>query len=109
MGHGASLEQAAINAVYSKKSLRDVVAVMMPVYYTEVPVSPEDLTLANANWEMILDDTSPVFIDISNRGSNLSSCIMFFYDTFYRRLFDVHPVSSSKYGVLNVSNVLYHV
>ena len=93
MGHGASFEQDAIDAVYRKKSIKDVVALMMPVYYTEVPVSHEDVVLAKANWEMILNDTSPVFIDIQNEGSDMASCMQFFYETFYGRLFDIHPVS----------------
>ena len=97
MGNGASLEQKAMRAVHSKKTLSEVVAVMMPVYYTEEPVTPKDIALATANWEMILDDSSPAYIDIQNRGSELSTCIMFFYETFYGRLFDVHPVCNLLY------------
>ena len=92
MGTGASLEEKAIKAVHTKKTLKEVVSFMMPLYYTEEPVTPQDIALATANWEMILDDSSPAYVDIQNRGSELSSCIMFFYETFYRRLFDVHPV-----------------
>ena len=94
MGGGASTDQT-MSAVYVKRTLKEVVAVMMPVYYTEDGVSTEDFALAQANWEMILDDTSPVYLELKKNGTEMSSCIMFFYDTFYKRLFDVHPVSTT--------------
>ena len=49
---------------------------------------------------MIQKDTSPEYMRIKGEekakgiaeGTGISSsCIMWFYDTFYKRLFDVHP------------------
>ena len=93
MGHGASAELQSVSPVFHKKAIKEVVALMMPLFYTEDNVSEEDLKLAGAAWELILDDQSPVFIEKKLSGSVAPSCMMFFYDTFYKRLFDVHPVS----------------
>ena len=99
MGGGASNEQANMSAVYAKRStLKEVVAIMMPIYYTDALVTPEDFVLASDNWDnMILNDQSPVYLEMKRNGSEYSSCVVFFYETFYKRLFDVHPVSNSKF------------
>ena len=94
MGGGASTEQVNMSAVYAKRStFKEVVAIMMPIYYTEAMVTPEDFVLASANWDMVLNDHSPVYLELKEKGSDFSSCVVFFYETFYARMFDVHPVS----------------
>lgn len=67
---------------------------LMPVYYTKEPVTSIDVANARIAWGMILDDTSPAFkqYKAENAFCSSSSCIMFFYDAFYERLFNVHPV-----------------
>ena len=96
MGGGASNEQANMSAVYAKRStLKEVVAIMMPIYYTDALVTPEDFVLASANWDMILNDQSPVYLELKKSRFEYSSCVVFFYETFYARLFDVHPVSKT--------------
>ena len=96
MGGGASTEQANMSAVYAKRStLKEVVAIMMPIYYTDALVTPEDFVLASANWDMILNDQSPVYLELKKSRFEYSSCVVFFYETFYARLFDVHPVSKT--------------
>ena len=53
MGSGASTA-GHMKAIYSKKTIKEVVQVMMPVYYTEDSVSEADFALANDSWTMIL-------------------------------------------------------
>ena len=76
-----------------KRSDAEVVSIMMPVFFVREDVSKEDAAIAIESWDLILNDTSPYFLE--KRGSpgfEQASCIMFFYDAFYSRLFDVHPV-----------------
>ena len=61
MGSGGSTNH--MEAAQSKRSIEDVVNVMMPVYYTSVPVSDHDHMLATKSWDLILDDKSPVYIE----------------------------------------------
>jgi hypothetical protein len=81
-----------------KRSVKEMVRLMMPVYYLDVHElsSGETLQAADA-WNLIMSDTSPEYL---KRKANESpeefpyeSCMMFFYDSFYKRLFDIHPSS----------------
>lgn len=76
-----------------KRSEADLVRLMLPIYYTSDPVTNEDLEVAKSVWNMILDDTGPKYLQLKSMNAELySSCVMMFYDNFYQRLFDVHPV-----------------
>jgi hypothetical protein len=106
------------------KTEAEIVNLMMPIYFVLDSVSPDDLERAKEVWNMILNDTAPgiiLFYRISHtrkfygdensnyitpcigfvalkgtKGFTYVSCIMMFYDAFYSRLFDVHPVSDSS-------------
>ena len=93
MGHGASVDIASYG--FHKKSIKDVVALMMPVFYTEEIVSDNDVMVASASWDLVLDDQAPTYIALKANGSTIPSSIMLFYDTFYKRLFDIHPVCNT--------------
>ena len=69
---------------------------MMPLYYTTDPVTLADLNIAKEIWSMILDDSAPEYVRLreNDEGNQFPSCVMFFYDAFYHRLFDIHPVSA---------------
>lgn len=48
--------------------------------------------MAMDSWNLILDDQSPVFRERKGKPDfPYQSCVTFFYDTFYTRLFDIHP------------------
>lgn len=98
MGGGQSAN--VLHATQNKRSIADVVGVMFPVYYTESEVTESDHKLANETWDLILDDTSPLYMEGQKDpafAAEYGSCIMFFYDTFYRRLFDVHPMCKAMF------------
>lgn len=81
-----------------KRSEADIVQLMMPVYYTDEKVSVVDLEKANIVWNLVISDTAPNYLKIVEKGqTEYSSCMIFFYDTFYRRLFDVHPLCRSMF------------
>ena len=71
----------------------ELINLMMPVFYTELPLTESDVVLAKASWRMITDDTAPGFLALKGTpGFDFPSCIMYFFDNFYSRLFDVHPM-----------------
>ena len=66
---------------------------MMPVFYVDETLNAADVDLAKASWKSITDDTAPGFVALKGTpGFDFPSCIMFFFDNFYSRLFDVHPM-----------------
>ncbi len=74
----------------------EVVDLMMPVYYVRTDVTPDDIQIATKAWESILQSKSSAYLTMLKKTSikqNDLPCIIWFYDTFYNRLFDVHPVS----------------
>lgn len=110
MGGGMSSSHIYAEAKKLQKSDIEIVKLMMPVYYTLTPTNANDITIASGTWDMVLKDTSPQFIENKSKPIILAlaeaeaeadehgklevvpaSCIMWFYDTFYKRLFDVHP------------------
>ena len=80
------------------KSETEMVKLMMPIYFSYETVSAEDRKVLKTTWECITKDKSPEFL--SRRGKpdfQYQSCVTFFYDSFYVRLFDVHPMSQQLF------------
>lgn len=76
-----------------RKTQHDLVSLMMPLYYNTKPLSNFDRELAVKSWNLIVSDEAPVFL--TKRMSSdfhYHSSVTFFYDTFYIRLFDIHPM-----------------
>ena len=75
------------------RSAAEVVRLMMPVYYTTENITYEDRKLAKATWNLVVNDTSPEYLARKGKADfHCQCCVSFFYDTFYTRLFDVHPI-----------------
>lgn len=76
------------------KNEAEVVMLMMPVYYSRDLITEEENELAAQAWTMILEDQSPIYLNKKENDPNFHhhSCAGFFYDNFYRRLFDLHPL-----------------
>lgn len=76
----------------SNKNPKEVSRVVMPIYFTEDDVSEDERKLAVDSWQLILDEKAPEYLE---KKQDLSfpyqSACTFFYDSFYVRLFDVHP------------------
>ena len=69
---------------------------MLPVYYDLGNLSTADVELAKISWQYIANDTAPVYIEKIENSDFLKkypTCIDWFTDIFYERLFDIHPVS----------------
>lgn len=95
MGGGASKPEEKAGL---EKSEHDIVQLMMPVYYNNSPISNEEMEAANSTWKLILTNTSPEFM-AKRRDPNFQypTCIMFFYNSFYERLFDIHPMAKELF------------
>lgn len=74
---------------------------MMPVYYSPESLSDADFTLAQKCWEMILNNTAPRFVEKRKTDTEFrtkfTTCIMYFSECFYQRLFDVHPMARNLF------------
>lgn len=67
---------------------------MRPVYYIDEVVTREEIQMALANWELILHEQAPEFLRRRKEEAEkfpYHSCVIFFYDSYYTRLFDIHP------------------
>jgi hypothetical protein len=85
---------SSTTGAFQRSATTEVVKLMFPVYYVDERITPEELTLAKLKWNMILNNTSEYFLQNQGTpGFEQPSCISFFYDCFYARFFDVHPVS----------------
>jgi len=90
MGSGSSTDTAQAKALGKKDN--EIVGLMMPIYYTAEEMLPEQRKIASDSWNLILNDTIP---DVDERKKNDPefTSVTFFYDSFYARLFDIHPMS----------------
>lgn len=72
-----------------------IVSTMMPVYYIHgVAVTPEDIQLAKDCWSLIVENKSEAFLSKQSEDPTFRphSCMTWFFNSFYARLFDVHPL-----------------
>ena len=72
----------------------EIVKLMMPVYYNDKALTSEEYQIAEQAWNLILTDSSKEF-NLRRKDPNFPhpSCIVFFYNSFYTRLFDIHPLA----------------
>ena len=64
-----------------------------PVFYLDEQLTEKDVEIAKASWRMITDDTAPGFLALKGTpGFDYPCCVFYFFDVFYNRLFDVHPM-----------------
>lgn len=106
MGGGTSKVQHHLNL---GKSPEAIVEIMMPLYYDAKELGPAERQIADNSWQLIVKDKAPVYLaKLGTDDFHYKSCLTFFYDTFYMRLFDVHPMSKElfKSGMKGQSNAL---
>lgn len=98
---------------------KQIILLMMPVYYThDAAIGEKELHLAKLSWGYVIEDKSPAYLEKKKNDPNFhqASCISWFYSIFYERLFDVHPmcrplftsgiISQGKFLVKMVSLIL---
>lgn len=105
MGIGSSTHSSSNTSAVSSKSKHsskattlhknenEVVQLMMPLYYSTTTTSAHERDLALNGWNLIIFDKSPEFLARKGQPDfQYLSCVTFFYDTFYTRLFEIHPM-----------------
>jgi len=88
-GHGVSSRTTRS----LRQSETEIVKIMLPLYFTHDSLTAEDIAVAKQTWQMIVSDQAPVFL--ARKGTKdfqHQSAVTFFYDQFYVRLFDIHPI-----------------
>jgi len=92
MGGGSSSCQASDDSVATLEQA-------LPSYHVKnLLVSEEDVALAKASWDLILNDKSPEYMRLlSGKNPITVSCLVWFYDSFYERLFEIHPTSREQF------------
>jgi hypothetical protein len=93
MGGGAS------SAGGLKRDQKDIVNLMMPVYFDDSAITDEECRLAGECWGMILNEKSVFFTEVLRKTPDFkyTQCITYFFDLFYQRLFLVHPMARSLF------------
>ena len=85
------------NKVEVKDSARDIVKLMMPVYYNDSPITKDEHGAASAVWQMILSNSAPAFLEQRKQSQEFyrrfTTSIMYFSHCFYSRLFNIHPMA----------------
>lgn len=84
------------------KSQHAIVQLMMPLYFDPVDCTHQEHDIAEASWNLVLKDKAPEFLaKKGTEGFMYTSCVTFFFDTFYCRLFDIHPAAKDlfKHGM----------
>jgi hypothetical protein len=81
------------------KKQEEILLLMMPVYYCADALTPDEHKIAADSWQQILNNTAPGFLALkkNNPDFKFTSSIFFFYDSFYTRLFDIHPLARALF------------
>ena len=79
------------------RSEAEIVNLMMPIYYVDQEVTIDDIAHAKIGWQMIINDTAPMFVQLKGTENfHYRSSTTMFFDLFYNRLFDIHPVRMKR-------------
>ncbi len=100
----AAIARAAEQARHDQmqKTEEEIIAFVMPVFYTKSELAAEEREAASSAWKLIVNNKSQHFLDIRTQRQNDPNfphvtCLEYFYDIFYNRLFDVHPSCKSLF------------
>ena len=93
MGAGGSSSYSG-DPLFKGKTVNDIAQLMMPVYYSKDDATIDDLTLVALSWGMITEQPSPSFVE--KFGSDQTPLVIF-YTEFYKRLFDISPMSKNLF------------
>lgn len=95
MGGAPSTNAAEIAAAaMQKRTQEEVIAFVMPIYYSKAPLLPHEKEQAIKAWRYISAGQSPEFFRLKKEDPNNVPCkspMEFFGNQFYRRLLEVHP------------------
>jgi len=95
MGSGASSTGGG-DPIFKGKSLGDIADLMMPVYFSADNCSPsaEDLQMVATSWGFITEKGTAEYIE---KYGDDTPPLVTFYENFYKRLFDISPLSKNLF------------
>lgn len=96
MGATVSTTHKVAERVESVNVEKEVIPFVMPIYYTEEPITQNELDAAMKVWKMILNNRSEHFLALKRVNTDkdvqeAENCMDYFMHNFYIRLFDIHP------------------
>ena len=73
------------------------VRLMLPVYFIPSELTVDEMKIAEHSWAMLSSTSCPTYLEMRERAIAAGvpypqSSSLWFAETFYDRLFDVHPV-----------------
>ena len=69
-----------------------------PSWYVSNPtLSEEDAALAKRSWSLVVENKAAGYLKIKGSREDFPSCVSFFYESFYTRLFEVEPASRALF------------
>ena len=86
---------------------------MLPVYFISSELTVEEMKIAEQSWAMLSSTSCPTYFEAKEHAIAAGlpyppTSSLWFAETFYDRLFDVHPVYD-PYGYLVVATIIiYH-
>lgn len=93
---GGSNSKSAVDVKIADSS-KEIVKLMMPVYYNDSAISSDEHASASAVWQMILSNSAPAFLEQRKASQEFyrrfNTSIMYFSHCFYARLFNIHPMA----------------
>jgi len=61
-------------------------------------ITVHECSLARSSWDMILNHTAPVFVQLRDQPDfPFGNCMIYFTHIFYKRLFDIHPFAKGMF------------
>jgi hypothetical protein len=80
-------------------SLEKAVGIVMPMYYTALPLTMEEKDAALVPWKSILSNKCENFNRLKSTTPDFphNICLDLFIANFHSRLFDVHPICKSLF------------
>jgi hypothetical protein len=101
MGGSVSSSPSVINIAdqTSSKSEDEIVRFIMPVFYTKIPLAPEEKEAANNSLKLIVNNRCQHFFELKVKHPEIEHKLAqeYFFDVFYNRFFDVNPGSRSLF------------
>lgn len=95
---GAASSTAHEMRSQTEQGVDPMVSLIMPLWYTKEPITPEELTAATECLKMIVTNTSAHFDKLKAAGEvQFETCMELYAHTFYHRIWDVHPVSKTLF------------
>jgi hypothetical protein len=72
----------------------------------DLPITEQEIEMARGAWQMIVEDRSPVYLELRDtEGFDASSCLSWFYDSFFRLSHENDEVSKELYKVRYFSSL----